>query len=126
MWPELDLLLRDEDDTNTPSTPYTPVVPEYRVVVHDPTITASDDSFLNLENGNAFDIHHPCRYANIWIHLFLKLILPLISVSFCNLQITKVVESCTEGSMLLFKKSFTHPNLTDPAYISNSIFLEPV
>ncbi|KAG5251066.1 NADPH-cytochrome P450 oxidoreductase family protein [Salix suchowensis] len=51
LWPKLDQLLRDEDDVNAPSTPYTAAIPEYR-----------SDKFSNLANGNvSFDIHHPCR-----------------------------------------------------------------
>ncbi|OUZ99739.1 Flavodoxin [Macleaya cordata] len=65
LWTELDQVLRDEDGPNTVSTPYTAAVPEYRVVIHDPTVTALDDKQLSTANGIvAFDIHHPCR-ANV-------------------------------------------------------------
>ncbi|KAL5128845.1 NADPH--cytochrome P450 reductase [Glycine soja] len=53
LWSELDQLLRDEDDA---------AIPEYRVVIHDSTVTSCNDNHLNVANGNAvFDIHHPCR-----------------------------------------------------------------
>ncbi|KAJ7958912.1 NADPH--cytochrome P450 reductase [Quillaja saponaria] len=62
LWPELDQLLRDEDDANTISTPYTASIPQYRVVIHDSTVTSCHDNHFNMTNGNAsFDIHHPCR-----------------------------------------------------------------
>lgn len=61
LWPELDQLLRDEDDTNTVSTPYTAAIHEYRVVIHDIT-ASSEEKYANGANGNViYDIHHPCR-----------------------------------------------------------------
>ncbi|KAL0334388.1 UNVERIFIED_CONTAM: NADPH--cytochrome [Sesamum angustifolium] len=66
VWPELDKLLRDEDDA-TVATPYTAAVLEYRVVFHD----QADGSILETSlanghaNGNAvYDAQHPCR-ANV-------------------------------------------------------------
>ncbi|XP_065880562.1 NADPH--cytochrome P450 reductase [Euphorbia lathyris] len=62
LWPELDQILRDEDDVNGASTPYTAAIPEYRVKIHDAALSSCEDKLSNLQNGNAnFDIHHPCR-----------------------------------------------------------------
>ncbi|KAJ0710388.1 NADPH--cytochrome P450 reductase 1 [Helianthus annuus] len=69
VWPELDQLLRGEDD-QTVATPYTAAVSEYRVVFHDkPDMFAEDQS---MTNGHAVhDAQHPCRYHAIFgIHFF--------------------------------------------------------
>ncbi|KAI3524207.1 hypothetical protein L1887_02859 [Cichorium endivia] len=59
VWPELDQLLRDEDDA-TVATPYTAAVLEYRVVFNE-----KHDSFVedhSHTNGHTVhDAQHPCR-----------------------------------------------------------------
>jgi NADPH-ferrihemoprotein reductase len=63
LWPELDKLLRDDDDA-TVATPYTAAVLEYRVVFPD-QIDGSpleNGSVNGYANGNAvYDAQHPCR-----------------------------------------------------------------
>lgn len=62
VWPELDQLLRDEDDAPTISTPYTATVLEYRVVYYDPSDAPMKDSNWSNANGHAvYDVQHPCR-----------------------------------------------------------------
>ncbi|KAL3819553.1 hypothetical protein ACJIZ3_005458 [Penstemon smallii] len=64
LWPELDKLLRDEDDA-TVATPYTAAVLEYRVVYHDQVEESISEN--GYANGNAvYDAQHPCR-ANVAI-----------------------------------------------------------
>ncbi|KAI3444161.1 hypothetical protein Pfo_000826 [Paulownia fortunei] len=66
VWPELDKLLRDDDDA-TVSTPYTAAVLEYRVVFHDQTdgLVLENSSANGHANGNTvYDAQHPCR-ANV-------------------------------------------------------------
>lgn len=59
VWPELDLLLRDEDDIAA-VTPYTAAIPEYRVVFHDKPGASVDDHIQT--NGHAVhDAQHPVR-----------------------------------------------------------------
>nr|AAS90127.1 NADPH cytochrome P450 reductase [Ammi majus] len=61
VWPELDKLLLDEDDTSA-ATPYTAAVLEYRVVVYDQPDTATLDQSLSTQNGHTVhDAQHPCR-----------------------------------------------------------------
>ncbi|RVW59522.1 NADPH--cytochrome P450 reductase 2 [Vitis vinifera] len=65
LWPELDQLLRDEDDATTVSTPYTAAVLEYRVVFHDPEGASLQDKSWGSANGHTVhDAQHPCR-ANV-------------------------------------------------------------
>ncbi|KAI4377231.1 hypothetical protein MLD38_014896 [Melastoma candidum] len=64
VWPELDQLLRDEDDT-TVSTPYTAAILEYRVVIHESVDAPVLSKSLSSANGHAIiDAQHPCR-ANV-------------------------------------------------------------
>lgn len=63
LWPELDQLLRDEDDAATVSTPYTAAVLEYRVVYYDPEDASLQDKIWGSANGHTVhDAQHPCRY----------------------------------------------------------------
>ncbi|XP_010046982.2 NADPH--cytochrome P450 reductase 2 [Eucalyptus grandis] len=65
VWPELDNLLRDEDDATAASTPYTAAVLEYRVEYHDPMDTPALEKSLSIANGNVvIDAQHP-RRANV-------------------------------------------------------------
>lgn len=63
MWPELDQLLRDEDDTSGATTPYTAAIPEYRVILIDPSETSSQlEKSWSLANGHGtIDLQHPVR-----------------------------------------------------------------
>ncbi|XP_074269205.1 NADPH--cytochrome P450 reductase-like [Silene latifolia] len=64
VWPELDRLLRDDDDVSV-STPYTAAIPEYRVVFYDDAILSNKANGWANANGHAiFDAQHPCR-ANV-------------------------------------------------------------
>lgn len=65
VWPELDQLLRDEDD-KTVSTPYTAAVLEYRVVIHEPIDERVEEKSWHNANGHAVvDAQHPCRYIRV-------------------------------------------------------------
>ncbi|GAV59576.1 NAD_binding_1 domain-containing protein/Flavodoxin_1 domain-containing protein/FAD_binding_1 domain-containing protein [Cephalotus follicularis] len=65
VWPELDQLLRDEDDATGVATPYTAAVLEYRVVYYDSVDAQLEDKSWNNANGHAvIDAQHPYR-ANV-------------------------------------------------------------
>lgn len=71
MWPELDQLLRDEED-GVVATPYTASVLEYRVVFHDQSDSSSLDRTFSMSNGHAtYDAQHPCRYLNNDLNFYL-------------------------------------------------------
>ncbi|XP_073117655.1 NADPH--cytochrome P450 reductase [Elaeis guineensis] len=62
VWPELDQLLRDEDDAPGASTHYTAAIPEYRVVFLDGLNASHMERNSSLANGHAVhDLQHPCR-----------------------------------------------------------------
>ncbi|XVF47698.1 hypothetical protein PTKIN_Ptkin03bG0131600 [Pterospermum kingtungense] len=62
VWPELDQLLRDEDDATTVSTPYTAAVLEYRIVFYDPADAPLEDkNWINANGHTTYDAQHPCR-----------------------------------------------------------------
>ncbi|CAA2955986.1 cytochrome P450 reductase [Olea europaea subsp. europaea] len=64
VWPELDQLLRDEDDA-TANTPYTAAVPEYRIVYHDcPDVSVLENGKIHANGHSVYDAQHPCR-ANV-------------------------------------------------------------
>lgn len=61
LWPELDQLLRDEDDAGV-ATPYTAAVLEYRVQIHDGIDASQLDRSMSSANGHSvYDAQHPCR-----------------------------------------------------------------
>ncbi|WCJ42344.1 NADPH--cytochrome P450 reductase [Euphorbia peplus] len=65
VWPELDQLLRDEDDTTTVSTPYTAAVLEYRVIFYDPeNVPRLEKNWSNANGNSVYDAQHPYR-ANV-------------------------------------------------------------
>lgn len=62
LWPEMDSLLRDEDDGPICSTPYTAVISEYRLVIHDKDAIMGEESYSSKVNGGVvYDVHHPFR-----------------------------------------------------------------
>ncbi|XP_039048568.1 NADPH--cytochrome P450 reductase 2-like [Hibiscus syriacus] len=62
VWPELDQLLRDEDNATTVSTPYTAAVLDYRIVFYDPTnAPVQDKNWSNASGHTNYDAQHPCR-----------------------------------------------------------------
>uniref|UniRef100_A0A7N0VIH5 NADPH--cytochrome P450 reductase n=1 Tax=Kalanchoe fedtschenkoi TaxID=63787 RepID=A0A7N0VIH5_KALFE len=59
VWPELDQLLRDEDDGSSVSTPYTAAILEYRVVLHE--VHESLKSWGSSNGHAVHDAQHPWR-----------------------------------------------------------------
>jgi hypothetical protein len=66
LWPELDRLLRDENDVSAGTT-YTAAIPEYRVEFMKPEEAAHLERNFSLSNGHAVhDAQHPCRYKSLF------------------------------------------------------------
>jgi len=64
LWPELDGLLRDEEDGPAVALPYKVAVPEYRVVMWESGIKLWEDTYAPKLNGQAiYDVNHPCRWG---------------------------------------------------------------
>lgn len=61
LWPELDTLLRSDDD-DVGAVPYTAAIPEYRVVIQDPGTPVYEESYAIKRNGQSIvDALHPVR-----------------------------------------------------------------
>ncbi|KAL9680921.1 hypothetical protein QQ045_012702 [Rhodiola kirilowii] len=60
VWPELDQLLRDEDDASSASTPYTAAILEYRVVLHE-KVNETLKSWGSSNGHVVHDAQHPWR-----------------------------------------------------------------
>ncbi len=86
MWPELDGLLRDEEDGPAAALPYKVAVPEYRVVMWESGIKLWEDTYAPKLNGQAiYDVNHPCRWGQTPIFLLFSLTISL-SISFIWLE----------------------------------------
>ncbi|EPS67504.1 hypothetical protein M569_07270, partial [Genlisea aurea] len=63
-WPELDKLLRNEDDVTAASSPYTAAVLQYRVVYHDEPVVHNRPVSGSVRGNSLYDAQRPCR-ANV-------------------------------------------------------------
>ena len=64
LWPELDKLLRVEDNSSAAQSPYTAAIPHYRFVLTKPEDATHINKSFSLSNGHViYDSQHPCRYA---------------------------------------------------------------
>lgn len=99
LWPALDQLLRDGDDT-TVATPYTASVLEYRVVIRDPLDATVDEKKWHNVNGHAVvDAQHPVRCSTAVYYIIWQLVIPN-----CNLICILTTHA---GVMWLCEGSFT-------------------
>ncbi|EMS66177.1 NADPH--cytochrome P450 reductase [Triticum urartu] len=65
LWPELDKLLRVEDNSSAAQSPYTAAIPQYRIVLTKPEDATHINKSFSLSNGHVvYDSQHPCR-ANV-------------------------------------------------------------
>jgi NADPH-ferrihemoprotein reductase len=62
LWPELDGLLRDEEDGPAAAVSYKVAVPEYRVVMWESGTKIWEHTDSLQRNGQViYDVTHPCR-----------------------------------------------------------------
>ncbi|PHU19736.1 NADPH--cytochrome reductase [Capsicum chinense] len=59
LWPELDQILRYENDASSATTPYITAIPKYRLVIHDTTMSLEDKHTIMANGNSTYDIHHP-------------------------------------------------------------------
>ncbi|KAM3361049.1 hypothetical protein P3S68_015903 [Capsicum galapagoense] len=63
LWPELDQILRSENDASSATTPYITAIPKYRLVIHDTTMSLEDKHTIMANGNSTYDIHHPVNVA---------------------------------------------------------------
>ncbi|PHT50292.1 NADPH--cytochrome reductase [Capsicum baccatum] len=63
LWPELDQILRYENDASSATTPYITAIPKYRLVIHDTTMSLEDKHTIMANGNSTYDIHHPVNVA---------------------------------------------------------------
>ncbi|XP_057868877.1 NADPH--cytochrome P450 reductase 1 [Cryptomeria japonica] len=61
LWPELDGVLRGEDDQPVCTTPYLAVIPQYHLVEHEKDTVVEESYSAEANDGANHDVHNPYR-----------------------------------------------------------------